>query len=153
MKDNHGFYKALKVLAEDIFACFLHTDYEDNLYLYEHRIHNSKIKFLSLALKYATHPGRMRLQALYNGLVDGGLLRWRVKDQSTFAICSKEMTGIRDALMACLSSNEGLGALSQAISEFESIYQSVLQVTAKELLPFLLFIQSLKTLEETLCEP
>lgn len=143
MKDGHGFNKALKALADDIFACFLELDYENNQYLYEHRIHNSKFRFTSYLLKHANSKQATNMLATYNALIDAGLLRWRVKDKSAFAICGKEMADIKNALF------DGI-ELSKQIAAFESIYESVLQVTAKEPLPFLLFIQSLKKLEESI---
>jgi hypothetical protein len=188
---QHSFYKALKKLAEDIFACLLQPDYETNLYLYERRIHISKIKCISLIQKNTKNNEDMsRLLSIYNGLIDCGLLRWRIKDKSEFAICRDELVDIRNALVAFLSSRDvpaeseseqlplssrdvpaeseseqlplssrGVSAgsmseqphhfLAKQISALESIYQSILQITAKEPLPFLLFIYSLKTLKES----
>ena len=140
------YYKALQKLAEDIFACFLQPDYETNLYLYEHRIHISKIRCASLLQKNQTEP---RLLTLYNGLLDCGLLRWRVKDKTVFAVCRNEMTAIADGINKMLmATNSDEGFLSEHIANFEAIYQSVLLVTAKEPLAFLLFIYSLNVLKE-----
>lgn len=141
-----GFTKTLKRLAEDIFACFLQPDYESNLYLYEHRIHSSKIKCISLIQKHARREDASQMLAIYNGLIDCGLLRWRIKDKSLFSICRPELSAIGEALAKILSGEND--DLSVQITALESINQSVLQVTAKEPLAFLLFIGGLKALKE-----
>lgn len=145
-----GFNKALKKLVDDIFACFLHEDYENNLYLYEHRIHNSKTRCLSFIQKHAKGDDVSLMLGIYNGLMDCALLRWRVKDKSVFQICHNEMLAIKDALIAALLSSEpeSSRALSASITALESLNQSVLQVAAKEPLAFILFVYSLKTLKE-----
>jgi len=132
-------HKQLQNLTSDIFACFLQSNYEDNLYLYEHRIHTSKAKCIPLP------PQQQRI---FNGLLDCGLLRWRVKDKSVFQVCHNEMVVLANTLKLSLTLKKNEDALSSAISAFENIYQNVLAVTAKEPLAFLLFIASLKVLKE-----
>jgi hypothetical protein len=150
MVDNtshRSIYKALQKLAEDVFACFLQPDYENNLYLYEHRIHISKIRCAALLQKHKNEP---QLLTLYNGLLDCGLLRWRIKDKTVFGVCRNEMTALLDAIGKMLmSTGSDEGFLTEHIASFEAVYQSVLLVTAKEPLPFLLFIYSLNALKET----
>ncbi len=144
--------KAFGRLAEDIFACFLRADYENNLYLYEHRIHDSKSRCIALIHKRAKREDVSCALTLYNGLVDCGLLRWRIKDKSAFEVCRAEMAAINNSLVAILSSRAASGAgpsaFNMQVDALEALYQSVLQVTAKEPLPFLLFIYSLKALKE-----
>lgn len=141
MNNHHQLYKTVfKHLIEDIFACFLQPDYEDNLYLYEHRIHKSKRKCATLILKQGAHANLSGLITIYNGLLDCGLLRWRVKDKTAFALCRDEMAALEEALIN--------GAISTSIPALESIYQNVLLVSVKEPLPFFLFIQGLKILEK-----
>lgn len=139
--------KALKKLVEDIFACFIQSDYEENLYLYERRVHISKMKCLALIQRRAKDAGVSRVILFYNGLIDCGLLRWRIKDKSVFSICHAELVGIRDALIKMLGGEED--HLDECIMALESVNQTVLQVAAKEPLPLLLFICGLKTLKES----
>lgn len=162
-----AFNKALTTLVQDIFACFLQADYETNLYLYEHRIHDSKNNCISLIQKRAKDSDVATMLGIYNGLLDCGLLRWRIKDKTAFGICRKELTDIRDALIALLDSCSSDSSarnsdsssrrmpgprdenfLNGKISALESVNQSVLQVAAKEPLAFLLFISGLKALQE-----
>lgn len=149
MKDSaklKQFTTALKRLTEDIFACFLHPEYADNLYFFEHRIHHSKTNCLIILQHLANTTDISRQLLLYNILLDCGLLRSRVSDKAIFEICRKEFTAILEAITHQTPENP----LSAHITALEVTYQNVLLVTSQQPLPFLLFIYSLKALEQEL---
>lgn len=159
--------KALRRLNDDIFACFLEPAYQDNTYLFEHRIHVQKnhllVSLIALrknllpetnAVAHSCSVMVMQLDKLFDLMLDYAQLRRRVSDNAIFSVCFVELLGIRDEINKLLSdmvstfpkgnfhlSTQGL---LEKINRFEEVYQSVLQVSAREPLVFLLFIAGLK---------
>lgn len=96
------------------------------------------------------------LSQIYDLMLSLAKLRWRVTDFTIFRVCDNEMRGIENALnqiflmLARKIKNQRIQVesypLAQAINRFEETYQHVIQVTAREPLVFLLFINDLKEL-------
>lgn len=153
----------LRELNKDIFACFFNSDYQNQIYAFEHRIHAQKRqlftwlqKLKSLTTSNAIDCAK-RIEKVTDLTLDYAQLRTRIKDPSTFELCAKELT----ALMASIDEVYAelikikpkpavLQILADKIAEFENNYQQILQVAARDPLDFILFIQSLKMLHKQL---
>lgn len=155
----------LSRVASEIFTCLLAPDYPDNVYLYERRVHKQKIKCLkrmSLLSAREKAAGKSvqvpyEMQTLFEMIIDIGQIRRRVTDHTVFALCSDELTGIDAAikqLFAAFASGskqqqaDGLLLLQKYINQFESNYEHIIRVTAREPLVFLLMLGALKSLLE-----
>lgn len=156
--------KYLRLLSQDIFACYLQPAYADNVYLFERRIHSQKTRCIRLLADAYSKMGNVSqnktiiatLENVFESLLACSLLRFRVTDQSVFAVCCSELTEIYDQLdknlveMAAVYQHKNpflnTEGLQEKIELLENNYQTVLQVTAKEPVVFLLFISSLKSL-------
>lgn len=155
----------LRMLNRELFACFLQPDYADNIYLYERRIHEQKNKFLQTILKLRslvaikekmTPPTILaKLDLIYDTVLDYGQLRRRVTDFTLFAVCSRELLALSQAIDQALTLKPSVQAnakLLAAINQFQAINQNVLQVTAREPLALILFIASLTALRDEIQE-
>lgn len=159
----------LKLLANEIFSTF-QVDYQDNLYLFERRIHAEKLKCLQAMEKVqavVSQTNNMAMQQqmdiikqCYDTLLECAALRIRVTDLTIFSLCTNELNGLLteiENLFAQLSMSikqqkfELLNTqkLAEQINRFEEINQNILQVTAPEPDIFVLFAASLKKLEQT----
>lgn len=155
----------LSRMSSVIFTCLLSPDYPDNIYLYERRVHKQKIKclnrmsLLSAREKAAGKSVRVsyEMQTLFEMIIDIGQIRRRVTDHTVFALCSDELTGINVAInqtFTALGANnqkkiaDGLRLLYKYIIQFESNYEHILRVTAREPLVILLMLGTLKSLLE-----
>ena len=151
----------LKRLNQEIFACLLHAEYSENVYIFERRLHAQKEKFMQCVValsgmkKTALEATVLRkLNRLYDIMLDYAQLRRRVGDYTVLGVCSIELTEIEKEISILFStvskrmSNKvyhvNTDALAQSIQRLESNYQQALQVTARDPLVFLLFIASLK---------
>jgi hypothetical protein len=149
----HIAMQCLSDLNRDIFACFLERDYPDNKYQYEKRLHSQKMRLMQtvshskkIGLTFANE-----LTRIFEILLDLAQLRGRVSDFSIFQVCAIELTAIQDAMDQLLSGkSKDTERLFECIQRFEETYQHVLTVTAKEPLPFLLFIASLRAFSEAI---
>lgn len=169
--------QSLKLLNNDIFACFLQSDYPDNIYLYERRIHvrkncfmqsicklrrilNIQGKNISEDRKKTIEAMIRKLELLYETMLDYGQLRRRVGDHTTFGVCNDELTHISQEISKIfleinavfryknpLLDTQGLAI---KIKELEENYQNALHVVAREPLVFMLFIASLKIFNQEL---
>lgn len=159
---NKCFYH-LRELNKEIFACFLTSDYQQQLYLHEHRIHEQKRRIFTYLqrLKQMTLPLAIKesksIEKILDLTFDYSQLRHRVKDASTFELCAKELTGIMAAidniytkLLKNSKKQDGLVIFAAKLEQFEANYQQVLQVAARDPLDFMLFLQSLKLLHNEL---
>lgn len=164
----------MALLNQDIFSCFLRKEYNDNLYLFERRIHTNKTKCMQSISKARTitehsakkmHKEQKRridqlitkLDKLYEIMLDYAQLRRRVSDHTVFFLCASELEAIAKEigrLFSALSRNVfsaieiDTTPLTEKIRDFEDNYLHVLQVTAREPLVFVLFISSLKSFQE-----
>jgi len=162
--------RALQELSEEIFSCLLQTDYPQQIYLYERRLHLQKNKVIAafaqlsrVLLCRSNQPEAkqqlaqiilLQCNKLYDLLLDCAQLRWRLTDYTALGLCSVEISGVLNALIvlfsslkkSCLSAEQvvDINILEQKINQLEENYQQVLQVTTPEPLVFLLFIFSLK---------
>lgn len=154
----------MKLLSQDIFACFLQPAYAENIYLFERRIHAQKTKCIRVLTEARLICIRSNkdlkvldaLERIFELLLACSLLRFRVSDQTIFAVCGMEMGEIRDSIDQNLNEmlevyshknpHMNTDGLQTKIEHLENNYQTVLQVTAKEPLVFLLFISSLRSL-------
>jgi len=144
----------LQYLSRDIFDCFLQRDYSDNQYMYERRLHEQKIKFMQtvVRLKKIDVHQVTKLNRLFEILLDCAQLRGRVSDFSIFQVCEHELQMINAAINRLLSIPlvNDVEPLLEAINRLEENYQQVLLVTAKEPLPFILFIASLRAFSQAI---
>lgn len=153
------YLSALSQLSHDLFACLIQLDYSQNEFWYEERLHQQKIVCLTLLEQYQISPLQQRsftiaLSQLYELLLACAQLRWRVKDHSIFEVCQSELQQLAQQLNRYFSALFAAPAIFQmhyeqlqiAIEKFEEIYQSVLLVTAKEPVAFILFQANLKSL-------
>lgn len=167
------FYRARKLtlyrlsrVSTAIFTCLIAPDYTDNVYLYERRVHKQKIKCLNkMAVladreKAAGKPPQtsQQMQTLFEMIIDIGQIRRRVTDHTVFALCNDELSGIDaaiDQLLTALAGDnigriaDGLLMLDKYINQFESNFEHILRVTAREPLVFVLMLSSLKALQES----
>lgn len=167
----------LELCNKEIFSCFLSPEYVNNLYLYERRIHTQKVKFMQslnksrdiimdTTLKIASSDRDtmsqwlIKIEYIYTIILDCAQLRRRVTDHTVFGLCANEMDGISHEVTAIilelikvLAGNKGKVnaiALSVRIKHLDDNYQNVLRITAREPLVFVLFISSLKILNDEL---
>lgn len=167
----------LKKLNNEIFACLIDPAYSDNVYLYERRIHAQKIRFmraidrlrkidklaelkLSLEERETYQQRLIRLDLLYDNMLDYSQLRRRVTDYTTFSVCSQELTDILqeintsiDGAIARVANQKfysNTTMLHEKINRLENNYHQVLQVAAREPLVFLLFIDSLNAFKDSM---
>lgn len=155
----------LKLVSQEIFACFLRPEYADNIYLFERRLHVRKTRYMRSIrkLREAAHISKIKtpikkIDELYDILMDCAQLRRRVSDHTVFALCANELSAISVEIsklfteMIASRTNEKSSIdtipLAEKIKLFEDNYQNVLRVTAREPLAFLLFIASLKIFRE-----
>jgi hypothetical protein len=169
----------LKKLNNEIFSCLLQPEYADNIYLYERRLHDQKNQFMHTMerLREISHLAKrkmspeekisherllMKLDLLFDNMLDYSQLRRRVTDYATLSICSQELTGISqevdksiDGAMARMGNKKfypSIKMLTQKIQRLEDNYHNVLQVAAREPLVFLLFIDSLNAFSKSMEE-
>lgn len=162
-------------LNNEIFSCFLQPEYPNNLYLFERRLQLQKDQCLTASKKIYTlyqslEPSLsedkrqalldsiLKLNLLYDMMLEYSILRWRVTDHSTFAVCEAELKGIQEEINALfvesmqtmISKKYQLhsSSLTEKINKFEDNYNHVLQVASREPLVFLLFISTLKHFDE-----
>jgi uncharacterized membrane protein YccC len=169
--------KQLKKLNNEIFACLIDPAYSDNVYLYERRIHAQKIRFmraidrlrkinklaevkLSLEEREIYQQRLIRLDLLYDNMLDYSQLRRRVTDYTTFSVCSQELTDISQEINTSIDgaicriadqkfySNTSM--LHEKINSLENNYHQVLQIASREPLVFLLFIDSLNAFKDSI---
>ncbi|MBA3661229.1 MAG: FUSC family protein [Gammaproteobacteria bacterium] len=169
----------LNRLIQEIFATLLNESYSENVYLFEKRIHAEQQRALWSAKKVyyiasllGKKGGDIRAQSIQRALQcmqlmfdmvqDLALLRFRVTDPAVFSICQEELRAIKlsfDMLFSQLSKFYGgkknvllvdTARLEASIQQFESIYLSVLQVTAPEPVVMMLYLTTLKALQEQL---
>lgn len=164
----------LKQLNSDIFTCFFQVEYSDNIYLFERRIHEAKNKFIQSIgfarkaykskAKKMSEDERSRIEEslrktdkLFDILLDCAQLRRRVSDHTIFLLCVEELktiaveidNALTEIMRKLRNRNYQLQSLklSPQITRLEDSYQNILRVSAREPLVFLLFIFSLKELE------
>ena len=164
----------LQFLSKEFFSCFLQSEYIDNVYLFERRIHNQKNRFMQAlgrlremvsqvtGSKHADMfaPMLLKLDCLYDILLDGGQLRQRVTDHTIFQVCNEELTAVSQemekllgdviSVLAFKNQHVDLANLDVKIARFEDNYQHVMQITAREPLPIFLFIATLKAFRNEL---
>ena len=153
--------RVLKTLQDEIYACFLQAEYVDSEYLFERRIHSEKRRFALCIekLKEVDDKNTMliKLENIYALLLDAAQLRRRVSDHTIFELCQHELKSLLIALdhlfltlERSITTSQCLDQdfLTREINQLESMFQSILQVTAREPIIFLLFIYHLKVLRE-----
>lgn len=159
----------LDAVANEVFACLLQPDYAETIYLFERRLHEQKNKLMQsiLLLHQVSKEKKMneatqewliatltQLDALFALLLECAMVRWRVMDQSVFALCRNELLAVYGEMCKLLSSlvrvirakqeNIDLESFKHSVQLLEENYQHVLQVAAPDPLALLLFIDSLK---------
>lgn len=160
----------LKTFSNEIFAAF-QPAYKDNTYLFERRMHMQKIKFMHAMKKIRefesdlatsstlTRDNTLSLENLYAALLDCSQLRNRISDPTIFSLCTQEM----NALLANINELFAKLLLSirqqtkiefstepfiENIRRFDELYHNVLKVTSREPTVFVLFIESIKKIEQ-----
>lgn len=151
----------LKSLSNEIFACF-QVAYTDNVYLFERRIHLQKMNFMRATHKIREYKyDTTSLENIYDILLDCSQLRNRISDPTILSLCTEEMEDLvseinelfmqlKRALDNQTTIHFNTELLTQKIMRFDEIYHNVLAVTSKEPSVFLIFITSIKKLEEAM---
>lgn len=163
---------SLQHLFDQLFVCFLAEDFVEHNYVYERRLHVRKNQYLylirilkenSLKIKNTTTQEFYlslinKLDRIFDVLEDCAQLRYRVKDHYTFQLCAKELIAITEAIdkefqeiSSAIDMNrkaETSDMLMNAISALEGNYQHVLKTSTHEPLVFLIFMTSLKALDD-----
>ena len=145
--------QSLQQLNQEIFSCFLQPDYAENKYIYERRLHTRKIKFMQAVLSIADENAAAKLNRLFSLMLDYAQLRARITDYSIFQVCTLELTTLLDEINNFYAKLKrantfDISTLLNSIQRLEDNYQNVLKVTAKEPLPFALFIASVRAYVE-----
>lgn len=91
-----------------------------------------------------------KIERIYELIMALGLLRYRVKDHTTFEIIDQELKNILSALNERLSKPHFPNDLEENIDRLEDVYQGALKVASQEPLVFLFFIQDLRALAKEL---
>lgn len=151
--------KSLRRLNQQVFSCFLKSTYPDNTYLYEHRIHLSKVEFIKAITRLdesrkADSKQVKKLKQLFGAILNNAQLRWRVRDFTVFSVCGEEFAGLAKATDAVLSYQQKLSStnLDVAIANLEDMFQQVLKISSSEPLVFLLFIAAMKEFAREVAE-
>src|SRR3990167_5161070 len=97
--------KNLILLNAQIFESFLQEDYQENIYLYERRLHEEKNHCLrGLDLLWKKVEGKtaksllLKYDFLYAIMLDYAQLRDRVIDHTVFSLCQNELQDIMKAM-------------------------------------------------------
>lgn len=159
------FFYHLRQLNKEVFACFLNAEYQQQLYLYEHRLHEQKRQVFTWLqrLKQLITPIAImeskQFETILDLTLDYSQLRSRINDPATFELCAKELTGLMLAidniyteLMKNKKKPETLNYLNAKIEQFEVNYQQILQVAARDPIDFMLFLQTFKMLQQNLSQ-
>jgi hypothetical protein len=98
-------------------------------------------------------------QAAFELIVDLGQIRRRVTDHTIFALCRNELQELEDGLTGLLKATQHKVLLEKYlvratynINQFEDVYEHVINVTAKEPVVFILFINALRSLHKQCSE-
>lgn len=155
----------LNELISEIFDCLSQPDYAENIYLFERRIHLRKNKFMQSLCKLRELTTALKskikqritigkIENLYDIILDCAQILRRVTDHTIFSLCQPELRAIENEMTKMISGfirhrNRKIKSINteplmDAIRRFEQTYQNVMQVTSREPLVFMLFIQGLK---------
>lgn len=161
IREENIVLQQLGKLTKEIFNCFLMTEYNDNLYLFERRLHVAKNNYLQAIADFEFNvPNKHKILAqsfelVYLALMNCTQLRRRVSDFTVFSLCKDELIVIANAILDYLAALQhchtevstcNTDKLAYALQRFEENYVAVLQVTAREPLVFHLFIANIKSL-------
>lgn len=136
--------KSLRSLNQAIFSCFLDSAYQDNLYLFERRIHLQKRNFMRAIMK-VSGSSLVHFNLLFDCMMNYAQLRWRITDFTVLSVCAKELNALCQAIDASLAQKKNAASqLMFAIQQLEAVYQQVLQISSPDPLAFLLFIDGIK---------
>ncbi len=147
--------RQLRFLTQEIFFCFLQPEYATNLYLFERRLHVKKKRFMQAFIRLRVIQANsviiLKLEKIYDILLDCAQLRRRVKDYHLFSLCLTEFKAISEELnklftTLSFTSPNSTADLEQTIYRLEETYLHVLQVTSPDPIVFLFFLSSLKEL-------
>ncbi len=103
--------KQCRQLNDAIMTCLLQTDYVENNYFYENKLHAKKNRLLKALLRLHQFSKKnsevmqladkeslslllTKFELLSTMLFDAMQLRWRVSDHSVFGVCAPELTAI-----------------------------------------------------------
>lgn len=159
----------LRRLNDDLFTSLLREEYPDYIYLFERRIHKSKAACMQVINILRTEASWLnkrlakdkaifldaticQLDMIFIAILNCGLIRQRNTDHTIFSVCNIEIKEIYeqiDLILKMLSQgklNVDITALDDKIIRLEQSYQHVLQISAREPLVILMFIEALKSL-------
>ena len=158
--------RELNQLSKEIFS-MLQSAYGQNEYLFERRLHHQKNQYLNVSNQLNELLSEQKIVASMNKMYDQLLaiaqLRNRISDYTILSVCQKELSELevsisREILHLNVSLRKKnilenhLANIDNSINSFETIYNNILRVTAKEPLPLFLFIFDLKAFNQTLRE-
>lgn len=159
----------MRQYVKSVFCCLQSSDYPDNVYYYEAKIHAAKVNcmhgIVAMREKERSNNGLFDgyssedLQNVFEVIVDIGQLRRRVSDHTVFALNATEINNLEKTIMRMLTAmsrgkKEDVTHLCQVllnfIQQFDDSFESVVKVAAKEPMAFVLFNAGLNTLLRTI---
>lgn len=153
----HQFARGLHQLAAAFLNALLSPDYADHRYLHERRHHDAKQLIAQALWAMRTDAALPVALSVEAAMLEAIQLRFRVQDWALFQVCEIELQGLKAVLCACFDKlsesacDEGhLQWLDAQITQFESITETVLSVSAPDPQPFTLFIFALQSLRAAL---
>lgn len=154
----------LTKLSNDIFGCFFEAQFQENMYLFEHRLHIQKENFLHCLIRLrAIHSNKhypliYALQCLFDNVLALSELRLNVHDHATFELCGNELLAVSQAIAVNFEDLASEGSLDEskknitllkiAIKHLEDNYQHILKISSEDPVVFLIFIDRLNALCE-----
>ena len=148
---------ALDGMSQALFVCLTNTDYKEDLYVFERRIHVQKTKYFSRVYRLIRlkncHSEHLPEVRLFNLLMECAQLRRRVSDHTIFSLCRNELLAIAKAMSQIFCNMKWViqqksevidtEILNEQINQLENLFYSVINVASREPLAFLLFIAGL----------
>jgi hypothetical protein len=151
-------------LSDAIFSVYLTRNYQEQLFVYERKLHWQRNAFSFARNALARFDNTKRpafvkllenIEQVYEILLAIGLLVYRVSDHSTFEVANKELLALGDSVATYLKAlaaqlphgrMDAPTTLTDAIQELQDINHDALQVVAPDPMVFILFIQDFKAL-------
>jgi len=137
-----------------IFSIYLMHDYLPHYLDYEKKLYQLSREFFywsqTLSRLSKEKPNKKlplkNIERIFELITALGLLRYRVKDHTTFEVIDQELKNILASLIKKLKKPNLMNNISSNIEKLEEVYQSALQVVSQEPIVFLFFIENLKAL-------
>lgn len=148
------FAKHADDLQKLFFVIFINQDYPEHRFKYEKKIHAQLVKLLQAKMVLEKWNKNSGYNLFIEKILSMGSLRYRIQDHATFEVCQKELKAISEKMSASIyqPNQINLVELKQAIKSFKKIYRNTLTVVSKEPIYFLVFIEQLLEIYDSLKE-